>query len=76
MHASLRYLLLATGLAIGACAHVDETNVDMKRISADGVGESVGTVAATDSKNGLTLTPNLAGLPTGEHGFHIHQNPS
>jgi Cu-Zn family superoxide dismutase len=76
MHTSLRYLLLASGLTIGACAHVDETNIDMQRISAGGVGESVGTVAATDSKNGLTLTPNLAGLPIGEHGFHIHQNPS
>jgi Cu-Zn family superoxide dismutase len=45
-------------------------------ISADGVGESVGTVTATDGENGLTLTPDLAGLPSGEHGFHIHQNPS
>ena len=76
MHASLRYLLLATGFAVAACAHVDETNIDMRRISAAGVGESVGTVAATDSSGGLVLTPNLAGLPSGEHGFHVHQNPS
>ncbi|NNF49530.1 MAG: superoxide dismutase family protein [Woeseiaceae bacterium] len=72
----MRYSLLAAGFAIAGCAHMDETNIDMKRISADGVGESVGAVIATDSDNGLMLTPNLAGLPAGEHGFHIHQNPS
>ena len=41
-----------------------------------GVGQSVGTITATDTKYGLLLTPNLTGLTPGIHGFHIHVNPS
>lgn len=75
-HASARYPLLAAGLAIAAFAHADEIGIDVRSITADGVDESVGTVTATDTEQGLSLTPDLAGLPPGEHGFHIHQNPS
>jgi Cu-Zn family superoxide dismutase len=76
MFTSLRYVLLTAGFAVTAFAHADEISINVMSISADGVGESVGTVTATDGEDGLTLTPDLAGLPSGEHGFHIHQNPS
>lgn len=36
----------------------------------------VGTVKAEDTQFGLLLTPQLHGLPTGIHGFHLHSNPS
>jgi Cu-Zn family superoxide dismutase len=41
-----------------------------------GVGESVGTVTLKDSDYGLILQPDLAGLPEGVHGFHVHANPN
>jgi hypothetical protein len=32
-------------------------------------------VRLSDTKTGLRIAPQLAGLPTGDHGFHIHANP-
>lgn len=72
---SLRYSLLAAALAFAGLAHAETITINVMSISADGVGESLGTVTATDGDDGLTLTPDLEGLPPGEHGFHIHQNP-
>ncbi|HLD17377.1 MAG TPA: superoxide dismutase family protein [Coxiellaceae bacterium] len=44
--------------------------------STDAAHSSLGTVTAEDSKYGLLLTPQLKNIPTGLHGFHLHQNPS
>ncbi len=41
-------------------------------VSATGVGAQLGTVAFSDSADGLVITPTLSGLPPGDHGFHIH----
>jgi Cu-Zn family superoxide dismutase len=41
-------------------------------VTATGVGAPLGTVTFMDSAQGLVITPKLSGLPTGEHGFHIH----
>ncbi|CBL44079.1 predicted Cu/Zn superoxide dismutase [gamma proteobacterium HdN1] len=51
-------------------------DVTMNTVNEKGVGASIGTVALSDSKFGLVLTPKLHGLPPGLHGFHVHQNPS
>jgi Cu-Zn family superoxide dismutase len=61
------------GAAVVAAA--DEVTIDMRAVSVDGVGESIGTVTASDSPGGLVLTPALTGLSPGVHGFHVHQNP-
>jgi Cu-Zn family superoxide dismutase len=45
-------------------------------VSASGIGASIGTVSFQDSPNGLIITPALWKLPSGEHGFHIHEKPS
>lgn len=50
--------------------------VTMNMVDEKGVGAAIGTVAISDSKYGLVLTPALHGLPSGLHGFHVHQNPS
>jgi len=73
---TVRYALLAAGLALAAAAQADEVTIDVHAISGDGVGESLGMVTASDTDGGLKLTPSLSGLPAGEHGFHIHQNAS
>lgn len=53
-----------------------ELTVEMRSATPAGVGESLGTVRIVETKYGLVFTPNLAGLPMGLHGFHVHENPS
>jgi Cu-Zn family superoxide dismutase len=66
--------LLAFAAALAAGAAFGDYKVDMNRIDAKGVGESLGTVTiATTPGGGVTFTPDLKGLPPGAHGFHVHQ---
>ncbi len=61
---------------VAAPALAEELDVEMHAISAEGVGEAIGTVRAYDSDNGLVLSLQLEGVPAGPHGFHLHENPS
>ena len=36
----------------------------------------LGYIQIKSYHEGILLTPHLKGLPTGMHGFHVHQNPS
>lgn len=66
----------AVALAHGGFAFGAETiKIDMHAIDAQGVGSRIGTVTAQNSDKGLLLNLQLQGLPPGEHGFHVHQNP-
>lgn len=73
-HRHISNCLLATGLAASSIVYADLT-VDIHAISSEGIGDSIGTVTASDNKYGLLLTPDLKGLEPGIHGFHVHQNP-
>jgi len=53
----------------------DEKEIRKNLVNDQGMGESIGTITAKDSKYGLILAPQLNHLPQGIHGFHIHQNP-
>lgn len=50
--------------------------VRMNTVTAEGVGNSAGTITVTETADGLVFKPELQGLQAGEHGFHVHQNPS
>ncbi|TFH84914.1 superoxide dismutase [Billgrantia azerbaijanica] len=63
-------LLAGLGQAQGSQA------VEMHGVTAEGVEESIGTIALEDTDHGLLLTPDLEGLPPGVHGFHVHENAS
>jgi len=59
----------------GGAAVASELTVEVNKLSADGIGASVGTITFKDDHHGMTVTPNLHSLPPGNHAFHIHENP-
>jgi Cu-Zn family superoxide dismutase len=72
-------LLIGAACAVGFCASYawasEQKVVDVRSVTAEGVGESIGTITFRDGKDGLEIVPSLKGLTPGEHGFHIHENP-
>lgn len=74
MHA--RKLLIATLLAFALPAAAADKTAEVHTVTADGIGEKIGTVTFVDSADGLVITPDLSQLSPGAHGFHIHQKPS
>lgn len=73
---NLLFLLLTLPL-FSISAHEKTLNVTMNLVSAEGIGKSLGEVRIEESEYGLVFTPNLKGvMPSGLHGFHIHENPS
>jgi superoxide dismutase, Cu-Zn family len=70
---TLAAVMVAAGA--GAAYAADET-VTMNAIDANGVGKEIGTLRLSDTNAGLEITPALAGLPPGDHGFHVHVNPN
>lgn len=68
------------GLSATSVCLAAEKTVDIYRVTASadnkGIGEKIGTITFEDTKKGLSVRPHLTGLTPGEHGFHIHENPS
>jgi Cu-Zn family superoxide dismutase len=66
--------LLALAAAIASGWAMADYKVEMNKVDIKGVGESIGTITISAAQGGgITLTPNLTGLPPGSHGFHVHQ---
>jgi superoxide dismutase, Cu-Zn family len=57
-----------------AAAQAATATATVNRIDESGVSAAIGTLRLEDSAKGLVITPNLAGLPPGNHGFHVHAN--
>ena len=51
----------------------DSVEVDITEIAS---GASIGYIRVEQTADGTRFTPNLTGLTPGEHGFHVHVNPS
>jgi len=75
-HLTACVLALAASTGFAALAQAETKTVSLNLITAEGGGAPIGTIELEDSAAGLVLKPNLKGLPPGEHGFHLHVNPS
>jgi len=75
MNATQR-LLLASAVFVTAGSAAAEIIVQMHAVSTTGTGDHIGVVAISEVTHGLEFTPDLFDLPPGEHGFHLHGNPS
>jgi Cu-Zn family superoxide dismutase len=71
----MRTLILgsAAACAVIGAAQAQELRVTMNAITAEGIGEPLGTVLITQTPAGAEFVTELRGLPPGEHGFHLHE---
>jgi len=69
--AAVAMTLLFGGAGVARAAA--KVKVTMNQITADGVGESDGTITLKQTKKGVEFAIDLSKLPPGEHGFHIHE---
>ncbi len=77
----MKTLLLASlcALALQGYANAEaspEKLVVMRAIDMNGVGKIIGILKLKVVGDGIEITPDLAELSPGAHGFHIHENPS
>ena len=83
---SFTFSLILSILALSSQAHSQIANTETFQtikvfvlnhdIESQGVGEQIGTVQFADSEDGLVIKTAIGFLTTGEHGFHVHENPS
>ena len=70
-------VLSSIALAVSAPATLAATvHADMALTTPTGPGAVVGGISITDAPGGARISVRLSGLPAGQHGFHVHQNPS
>jgi superoxide dismutase, Cu-Zn family len=68
------HVALLAMVIVGAGTTYAQT-VTMNVIDASGVGKVIGTISLSDANEGLVVMPDLADLPPGDHGIHVHVNP-
>lgn len=69
-------LMLAAGLFLLNTAPVkaETATAEVHKVTAEGIGEKIGTVTFTDAaKGGVDIMVDLMGLPEGQRGFHVHE---
>ncbi|MCW2268061.1 MULTISPECIES: superoxide dismutase family protein [Pseudomonas] len=68
-------VLCFTALMIAAGVAQAQT-VEIALVNADGSAKPIGAITLEQSRYGTLLTPDLRDLPSGVHGFHLHEKPS
>ena len=64
--------LLAAG-AVAAQAQPTSTPNSARAVFLNAKGDSIGTATLIDTPNGVLIRADVANLPPGIHGFHIHE---
>ena len=67
--AQLLLLISLITITPGWCGALEVT---LQRIDGNGTSESIGSITAQDTDQGMVIYPDLSGLTPGEHGFHLH----
>ena len=62
----------SAALASGARVGAGGVKVSFRRVTAEGLGDEIGTALVMDSRAGLRFEFALGGLPAGAHGLHVH----
>ncbi|MCL2144111.1 MAG: superoxide dismutase [Cu-Zn] SodC [Endomicrobia bacterium] len=71
------FLVIVLGcIFVPAALNAETVKVNIYKVTIDGKSDKIGTVKISDSDKGLVVKAKISGLTPGEHGFHIHQNPS
>ncbi|SDC10412.1 superoxide dismutase family protein [Acinetobacter boissieri] len=47
--------------------------VSVYAVSQQGIGEKLGTVTLQDTSQGLKILTDFTNIPSGPHGFHVHE---
>ena len=63
-------------LTLVGYAAAQQTVVEIRAAGTSGPGAVLGTVTITATPYGTLFTPNLSGLTSGVHGFHVHEHAS
>lgn len=69
-----RGLFFVMVMLAGCQPRFDKVTVEMYATGEN--KQKIGTIMFADTAHGLRINTDLYGLPAGEHGFHIHENPS
>lgn len=72
-HTLLTSALLAATLSGGAFAN--DLSIEIHQVDDKGTSSALGSIKVAETDYGLLFSPDLTGLETGIHGFHIHENP-
>lgn len=75
---TIALLVLAAGCSSNLIKSEDSTStqrqaITINQVSAQGIQQAIGTVYLSDSAQGLKIDTQLAQIPAGVHGFHIHE---
>lgn len=69
-----RIAIAASAIVLSAsCAMAASPSVEIKAITAEGVGKTLGAATLSDSASGLAIKLDISGVADGEHGFHVHE---
>ena len=68
--------LVACGMAFATPLTAATVRAVVFLASPTGPGGPAGRVVFRDGRGGATIKTHLYGLPPGQHGFHVHLNPT
>ena len=70
------YKTLAAALTLAGSASLALAagpSVEINAITPEGTGKALGTIAVSETSDGLSMKISVSGVSDGEHGFHVHE---
>jgi Cu-Zn family superoxide dismutase len=68
--------ILILGVLLSSNIYAKELIINVNAIDSRGVNDVIGTIKFSDNLGYLVLSTDLAKLPAGQRGFHIHEKPN